>query len=115
VSRRARRDGVAGWGLAMLAMTRSRPPQRRQVSISMANTRLRRCAQVRARCRSVSVADASPRSLAAVALVFGNDPGPIAARRREHAVISRLCQVPDYAHMAARWMRESIVVKGLRR
>ena len=32
---------------AMLAMTRSRPPHCRQVSMSMPNTRLRRCAQVR--------------------------------------------------------------------
>jgi hypothetical protein len=43
------------------------PPQRWQVSISMAKTRLRRCAHVRARCRSV--AHASPRSLAAAAEV----------------------------------------------
>jgi hypothetical protein len=34
-------------GCSMLAMTRSRPPHCRQVSRSMANTRLRRCAQVR--------------------------------------------------------------------
>jgi len=53
----------------MLAITRSFPPQRRQVSMStrwidakhqekapwrLANTRLRRCAQVSARCRSVA-------------------------------------------------------------
>ena len=31
-------------GASMLAMTRSRPPHCRQVSMSMANTRLRRCA-----------------------------------------------------------------------
>jgi hypothetical protein len=60
---------MTGGGASMLAMTRSRPPQRWQVSISMANTRLRRCAQVRARCRSV--ADASPRSLAAATRVLG--------------------------------------------
>jgi hypothetical protein len=41
----------------MLAITRSFPPQLRQTSMSMANTRLRRCAHVSARCRSV--ADAS--------------------------------------------------------
>jgi hypothetical protein len=40
-------------------------PQRRQTSRSMAKTRLRRCAQVRARCRSV--ADASSLSLASLA------------------------------------------------
>jgi hypothetical protein len=52
---------------AVLAMTLSCPPQRRQVSMSIqaseatpkqANTRLSRCAQVRDRCRSVS--DGSP-------------------------------------------------------
>ena len=43
-------------GCSMLAMTRSRPPQSRQVSMSMANTRLRRCAQVRLRWRSAAEA-----------------------------------------------------------
>jgi hypothetical protein len=52
-------------GVSMLAMTRSRPPQCRQVSISMANTRLRRCAQVRPRWRLE--ADADPCWLASLA------------------------------------------------
>src|SRR5690606_4724385 len=38
----------------MLAITRSFPPQLRQISMSMANTRLRRCAHVIARCRSLA-------------------------------------------------------------
>jgi hypothetical protein len=55
---------------AVLAMTLSFPPQRRQTSMSIqaseatpkvANTRLSRCAQVIARCRSL--ADGSPHSL----------------------------------------------------
>ena len=41
-------------GSSILAITRSFPPQRRQTSMSIANTRLRRCAQVRDRCRSVA-------------------------------------------------------------
>ena len=45
----------------MLAITLSCPPQRRQTSMSMANTRFRRCAQVIARCRSL--ADGAPHSL----------------------------------------------------
>jgi hypothetical protein len=52
----------------MLAITRSCPPQLQQVSISIqasearrANTRLRRCAQVRDRCRSPAAA--SPHSI----------------------------------------------------
>ena len=46
----------------MLAITRSVPPQRRQVSMAMANTRLSRCAQVIERCRwtSVLAAGATP-------------------------------------------------------
>ena len=63
-------------GASMLAMTRSRPPQRRQVSMSMAKTRLRRCAQVRDRCQSV--ADASPHwlsGLAAAARALGTTWG----------------------------------------
>src|SRR5690606_20785652 len=56
-------------GASMLAITRRRPPQRRHVSISMANTRLRRCAHVRARCRSVT--EASPHSPATAAHVLG--------------------------------------------
>ena len=56
-------------GASMLAMTRSRPPHCRQVSMSMSKTRLRRCAQDKARCPSAG--DASPRSLAAAARVSG--------------------------------------------
>lgn len=59
-------------GSSMLAITLSCPPQRRQVSMSMAKTRLRRCAQVSARCQAV--ADSSPRSgalLAAAARLMG--------------------------------------------
>lgn len=56
-------------GASMLAMTRSRQPHCRQVSISIANTRLRRCAQLIASCRSVAAA--SPRSLAVAAPVLG--------------------------------------------
>jgi hypothetical protein len=41
-------------GSSMLAITRSFPPQRRQASMSMANTRFRRCAQVIAHCRSLA-------------------------------------------------------------
>ena len=55
-------------GASMLAMTRKRPPHWRQVSMSMANTRLRRCAQVIARCRSV--ADALAHSVAAAARIL---------------------------------------------
>jgi hypothetical protein len=56
------------------ARDHAEPPaaQRRQVSMSIANTRLRRCAQVRARCRPA--AEASPESLArlaAAARAFG--------------------------------------------
>ena len=40
-------------GVSMLAITRRRPPHCRQITMSMANTRLRRCAQVIARCRLV--------------------------------------------------------------
>ena len=47
---------------SMLAMTRSRPPHCRQVSRSMANTRLRRCAQVRF--GEQSAAEAAPCGLA---------------------------------------------------
>ena len=43
-------------GSSMLAMTRSRPPHRRQVSMSMANTRLRRWAQDIPWCRSMAAA-----------------------------------------------------------
>ena len=43
-------------GSSMLAMTRSRPPHRRQISMSMANKRLRRWAQDIPRCRLVTVA-----------------------------------------------------------
>jgi hypothetical protein len=52
----------------------------------MAKTRLRRCAQVRDRCRSV--ADASPRSLAllAAARVPGSRPLPGAARQAPPAL-----------------------------
>jgi len=41
-------------GCSMLAITRSFPPHCRQVSMSMANTRLRRCAHDIARCRSLT-------------------------------------------------------------
>src|SRR5690606_36041038 len=67
----------------MLAMTRSRPPQRRHVSMSMANTRLRRCAHVRARCRSVT--EASPYSLGRRRAFWaqpGADPGSPARTHR---------------------------------
>ena len=40
-------------GSSMLAITRSRPPQRAQHSMSMANTRFSRRAQVIATCRGV--------------------------------------------------------------
>ena len=79
-------------GASMLAMTRSRPPHCRQVSRSMAKTRLRRCAQVSRRWRAV--ADGSPRLAALAGLVGrggacpGHDPGPVRARRCEHAVVS---------------------------
>src|SRR5690606_34128884 len=63
----------------MLAMTRSRPPQCRQVSMTMANTRLRRCAHVRARCWSVTDASRSPR-------VLGTTRARSGRLRREHAV-----------------------------
>jgi len=49
--------------------TKAAAAQRRHVSISMANTRLRRCAHVRARCRSVT--EASPHSPATAARVLG--------------------------------------------
>ena len=53
-------------GSSMLAMTRSRPPHRRQISMSMANTRLRRWAQDIPWCRSMAAA--SLRSATARAL-----------------------------------------------
>ena len=56
-------------GCSMQAMTRSRPPHCRQVSMSMANTRLRRCAQVIARCGLM--VDGSWCSLPAAARVLG--------------------------------------------
>jgi len=49
-------------GCSMQAMTRSRPPHCRQVSMSMANTRARRCAQVRF--GEQSAAEAAPCGLA---------------------------------------------------
>jgi cytochrome c biogenesis protein CcdA len=52
-------------GGSMLAMTRSRPPHCRQVSRSMANTRLRRCAQVRF--GEPSAADVAPCGLGGLA------------------------------------------------
>ena len=70
-------------GASMLAMTRSRPPHCRQVSISMAKTRFRRWTQVRPRWRSA--ADAGPGWLAGPGP--GHDPRPIEARRREYAVV----------------------------
>ena len=63
-------------GCSMLAITRSCPPHCRQVSMSMANTRLRRCAHDIARCRSLT--DTSPRAAEAAARV----PGTIRARSR---------------------------------
>ena len=72
-------------GSSMLAITRSFPPHCRQVSMSMANTRLRRCAHDIARCRSVAAA--LPRSVAATACVLGTIFAPSGLRRREHAVI----------------------------
>ena len=63
-------------GSSMLAITRSVPPHCRQVSMSMANTRLRRCAHDIARCRSLT--DTSPRAAEAAARV----PGTIRARSR---------------------------------
>ena len=42
-------------GSSMLAMIRTAPPQREQVSISIWNTRLSRCAQVMAAWRSAAV------------------------------------------------------------
>jgi hypothetical protein len=65
----------------MLAITRSFPPQLRQTSMSMANTRLRRCAQVSARCRP-------PRSLAAAARVLGTIRARSGLAGREYAVIA---------------------------
>ncbi len=56
-------------GASILAMGRKRPPHCRQISISMVKTRLRRCAPVGARCRSL--VDVSPRSLTAAARVLG--------------------------------------------
>src|SRR5690606_39009906 len=53
-------------GASMLAITRRRPPQRRHVSISMANTRLRRCAQrlaVQAHARRAENAARGPQDL----------------------------------------------------
>ena len=41
-------------GCSMLAITRSRPPQRAHRSISMPNTRLSRAAQVMATCRGIA-------------------------------------------------------------
>jgi hypothetical protein len=56
----------------MLAIARSFPPQRRQVSMSMANTRLRRGAQVRDRCRSAADGSADSTAwLAAATRVLG--------------------------------------------
>ena len=43
----------------MLAITRSRPWQRPQVSISIANTRFKRCAQLIATCFGTAGASAS--------------------------------------------------------
>jgi len=59
-------------GASMLAMTRSRPPHCRQVSMSMANTRLRRCAQVRfGEHSTVDVAPCGLAGLAAPGCVLG--------------------------------------------
>jgi hypothetical protein len=46
-------------GSSMFAITRSRPWQRPQVSISIANTRFRRCAQLIATCFGTAGASAS--------------------------------------------------------
>lgn len=56
-------------GASMLTITRSFPPHCRQVSISIANTRLRRCAHDIARCRSLT--GTSPRSMEAAERVLG--------------------------------------------
>ncbi len=69
-------------GVSMLAITRKRPPHCRQLSMSMANTRLRRCAQVIADWRRLPFSWPCRVSLA------GSDPGPMGAGRREHAVVS---------------------------
>jgi len=61
-------------GASMLAMRRKGPPHCRQISMSMVKTRLKRCVQLIARCRSVAAA--APRSAAAAARV----PGTICAR-----------------------------------
>jgi len=66
-------------GSSMLAITRSRPWQRSQWSISIANTRFRRCAQLIATWRAMELG-ASP-----FGAVFPPGPRPagvIAARRR---------------------------------
>ena len=58
--------------------------------MSMANTRLRRCAHDIARCRSLT--DTSPCAAQAAVRVPGTiraDPCPVAARRCEHAVVPR--------------------------
>jgi hypothetical protein len=61
-------------GCSMLAITRSLPLHCRQVSMSMAKTRLRRCAHDIARCRSLT--EPSPRAAKAAVRV----PGTICAR-----------------------------------
>jgi hypothetical protein len=47
-------------GSSTLAMIRALPPQRSQLSMSMRNTRLSRCAQVIARCRSAGLRSLTP-------------------------------------------------------
>src|SRR5690606_3317354 len=83
-------------GSSILAITRSRPQQRRQTSMSIVNTRFSRCAHASARCRSL--AEASARSLvwsAAAPRVFGttrprswlagaNTPLELCVARRRH-------------------------------
>lgn len=63
---------------------------------------------------TVSSATATVLLPMALAGYGGHDPGPIRARLRKHTVIAGLCRVPNYAHMAARLVRKSMVVESLR-
>jgi len=63
---------------SMLAITLIFPPHASQVSISMSNTRLRRCAQLIARCRSAGVRRS-------IALGF---PRPAGVTSAHHQIIS---------------------------
>ena len=103
-------------GCSMLAMTRSRPPQCRQVSMSMANTRWRRCAQVRF--GEPSAAEAAPCGLAGLAAA-GCVLGTMRGRSGLAGANTPWYRVYAESQTMCTWalggLRNSMAVKGLRR